>query len=1666
MKGLAGGGASAGGFLRSIAGALAAGTLIAGITLAGSATPAGATTTPTPTMTIVPSSGAVGVGGKIYATVTVTGVDNPSGSVIFTLFPPSDTGCVTLKKPLYTDTVTLKNGVAVSGTYTTTQLGEYTWVAYYSGDKNNASNSTTCSQGHVVVSKAVPGITTTPSGTVAAGGIVSDSAKFSAAKSPTGTATFILYGPGGPGDTSCNTAPYSTTTGTIKNGVANSGNVVVNDPGTYLWVVTYPGDANNLPASSQCGSETVLVQSATQIVTTVSSPTVALGGALSDIATLSGGTAPTGTITFHLYSNATCKGTQLFTSPITVSGNGAYTSGQFTPTSSGTYYWTASYSGDATNASSVEACGSANESSVVGKSGVALDTNASSSVTLGGSVSDSGTISGGTNPTGTITFGLFGPANPTCSGTAIFTSTVSVNNGNNVYPSGSFTPTVAGNYVWESSYSGDANNAPVAKQCAGEGEVVTVYGKPQIAVTKSASPTSLPAPGGNFTFTVQVSNPSTTVSVKITSLVDNIYGDLSTRAGSTCGVLIGTTLAPGATSGPCSFTGAFAGGGGATQTDTVTVDGVDTNGNIATSTAQATVSITKAVPAISTVATTQTPAGGAIDDIATLTGGSAPGGSISFTLFNNPTCSGTGTIISVVGVNGDGSYTSDETIPATAGTYYWIASYSGDANNSPVSDACGASNESSTVAKSTPTISTTASASNAAGGTVSDTATLSGGNTPTGTITFSLFGPNNSTCTGTAIFTSPITVNGNGSVTSNSYTTTASGTYQWVATYSGDANNSGITSPCGATGESTVVTKAAPSIATQVSAPVNFGGNISDSATISGGVSPTGTITFTFFQPGNPTCNGIASDTIVVNVAGNGTYSSGPVTPTAPGSYNWVAAYSGDANNAAVTEPCGSTGETSTVGKDTSTITTSATPTAAIGGTISDTATLSGAVVPGGTITFNVYGPSDPTCSAAVVFTSTATVTADGNYTSNNFTVTTAGTYHWIAAYSGDPDNTSASEPCGAANESTVVSKAATAVVTTATPVAGAGDVISDSATLSGGTAPTGIITFNLYGPNNATCTGTAIFTSPVAVTGNGTYASTGFTTTAAGTYNWVASYSGDGNNGSVSGTCGAAGETSTVTKELPFFSTTASGNVEVGGALTDTAFLASIVPPTGTITFSLFGPNNANCTGTAIFTSPVTVNGSGNFTSGSFTTSIPGTYQWVAAYSGNANNLAETDACGATGESTTVFPKPQISVSKSASPLTQPAPSGNFTFTVQVSNPSTIDPITITSLTDDVYGNLATLGGSTCGALIGTSLSPGASSAPCTFTGSFAGNAGASQTDTVTVLGTDPNTNTATATAQATVGLTQAATTVDTSPSGSVPAGAQISDSADIENGDNPTGTLTFTLYRANDTTCSKASIFTSTVAVTGDGTYNSAAFTTIGPGTYNWVVSYGGDVNNLGATSGCGLESVVVQPQTLTGESYAVGLNGTVLTLPVGPTYLQDTGPISETTNYTTPVPCLVNAALPDLLFTGDVCGGVTTFTTPGKSVARASVANVDVGFPSPAPVIDIRGVTSSSTTTCDGTTGNSTSTGLVHIAYLAVGGDVLIDQDTVIPTNDNISLLGGAVTLILNQETPFSDGEGDTGLTVNAINLTITIGLVDVNLIISSAQSDIGNCPGEGG
>src|SRR3989475_2256818 len=162
-----------------------------------------------------------------------------------------------------------------------------------------------------------------------------------------------------------------------------------------------------------------------------------------------------------------------------------------------------------------------------------------------------------------------------------------------------------------------------------------------------------------------------------------------------------------------------------------------------------------------------------------------------------------------------------------------------------------------------------------------------------------------------------------------------------------------------------------------------------------GGVIRGGTFTSTLYGPFDPTAdpgtctNGTAAGS--ATVTGNGTYPSSARTVTRVNRSRSLATYAVVSINKAVSTSCGDAGETSTVNKATPTLTTSATATATAGQTIQDMATLAGGVNPGGTITFTLYGPFDPTADPGTCTNGTAagsaTVTGNGTYPSSAVTV-------------------------------------------------------------------------------------------------------------------------------------------------------------------------------------------------------------------------------------------------------------------------------------------------------------------------------------------------------------------------------------------------------------------------------------------------------------------------------------------------------------------------------------------------------------------------------------------------------------------------------------------------------------------------------------------------------
>jgi hypothetical protein len=146
--------------------------------------------------------------------------------------------------------------------------------------------------------------------------------------------------------------------------------------------------------------------------------------------------------------------------------------------------------------------------------------------------------------------------------------------------------------------TGPSTAAPETKSkcnCDDTFQVPVTVEHPNIGVVKDASPTSLDEPGGSVTFTVKVSNPATSTSITLISLVDdpdnnpatinNVTFDANSNPtlASICG---STQLAPcgpnpnscaPASSTTCTFTRTISGNAGDSIVDKACVSGIDSN---------------------------------------------------------------------------------------------------------------------------------------------------------------------------------------------------------------------------------------------------------------------------------------------------------------------------------------------------------------------------------------------------------------------------------------------------------------------------------------------------------------------------------------------------------------------------------------------------------------------------------------------------------------------------------------------------------------------------------------------------------------------------------------------------------------------------------------------------------------------------------------------------------------------------------------------------------------------------------------------------------------------------------------------------------------------------------------------------------------------------------
>ncbi|HEX6153555.1 MAG TPA: hypothetical protein VFZ19_08550 [Solirubrobacterales bacterium] len=722
-----------------------------------------------------------------------------------------------------------------------------------------------------------------------------------------------------------------------------------------------------------------------------------------------------------------------------------------------------------------------------------------SNAVIGGKVQATAELSESPNPSGEISFEVFAADDPTCSEPPLDQSTVTVT-GEGQYLSEEFEPPAPGTYSWSAHYSGDGENAPADSVCSADSEVAkatpSLAGDASDGVVGTAIHDEVTlsggfSPTGEVTFSVY-SPTDTTCTTPLDTDTVTIDGGTATSP---------DFLAQQA--GEFRWTASYSG------------DANNEAASLACNAANQTSTVAKATPSL-TGSASDGVVGTAIHDAVTLSGGFSPTGEVTFSVYAPTDTTCTTPLATTSSPITGGQATSPDYLPQEAGEFRWTASYLGDANNEAVELPCGTANQSSLVAKATPSLSGSATSAVIVGETITDGVTLSGGFSPNGTIVFRAYGPGDETCANASAYEAEVTVSGNGPYSPPGFAP-GPGLYQWTAEYEGDADNEAVGLPCGAADQASAVGTIAVTLASGAGGGT-VGTPVTATAALGWAAIPSGQITFRAFFPADTNCSGAPAFSSVVEVSGNGGYRSAAFVPAKVGTYRWTVAYSGDPNHAPATTGCGEAA--SRIVQAQPSISGVVPQRATVGTAFTDTVTLQGGFAPRGTITFRIYGPVASGCAKAS-FVNTVAVNGNGTFSSDPFVALRPGRYSFVASYSGDAANQSASESCDSPTQVVQVGKRAPKVKPRAILIAP--KQISIRARLSGSVAPAGALSFRLYAPGDKRCARKPAFSGSISVKRNGVFSLGRYLATRPGTYRLSVGYSGDKRNQRYKPTCRGA---------------------------------------------------------------------------------------------------------------------------------------------------------------------------------------------------------------------------------------------------------------------------------------------------------------------------------------------------------------------------------------------------------------------------------------------------------------------------------------------------------------------------------------------------------------
>ncbi|HMM48398.1 MAG TPA: hypothetical protein PKE32_02125, partial [Miltoncostaeaceae bacterium] len=406
-----------------------------------------------------------------------------------------------------------------------------------------------------------------------------------------------------------------------------------------------------------------------------------------------------------------------------------------------------------------------------------------------------------------------------------------------------------------------------------------------------------------------------------------------------------------------------------------------------------------------------------------------------------------------------------------------------------------------------------------------------------------------------------------------------------------------------------------------------------------------------FRSPDEIRCDGEPYARHTIPVTASGTVQSPAVRPDRLGYYTYRVEIAGDDNLNPVATACAIPAETFVVETQPQVSTQVSAQQTRPGAQIFDTVNVTGLNGETAQVIVQLRGPFATreaiSCDGAPVWTGTVTAAGDGTYTTDPFTLTTAGYYSYSESIAAGGFVGAQQSACAEVSETTVAMGAPAIRTQISKQSTVPGDSVTDSVSVSGLGALSATVNVELWGPYPSeaamTCSGTPFWTGTFTATGDGNYTTDSVRLNRAGYYTYRESIAASEAFDAVQTECAEAAET-TITTATPTVTTVASAEVlRPGATLFDTLRVQGLGGTPATVEVELFGPFATRaalrCTGTPVWQGTVQANGNGTYRTAPVKIDRVGLYTYRERIPAQPNVRPFTGRCAEVAETALVAP-------------------------------------------------------------------------------------------------------------------------------------------------------------------------------------------------------------------------------------------------------------------------------------------------------------------------------------------------------------------------------------------------------------------------------------------